>query len=69
MERITLKVDGMSCGHCVKAVEKALAGVEGAVAEQVQVGQAVVAFDTAKTSVGALIDAVQDAGYDAAPVT
>ncbi|MCC6931552.1 MAG: heavy-metal-associated domain-containing protein [Gemmatimonadaceae bacterium] len=69
MERVTLKVDGMSCGHCVKAVQTALAGVDGAVAESVQIGRAVVAFDAEKTSLGALIDAVQDAGYDAAPVT
>ncbi|HEX4935138.1 MAG TPA: cation transporter [Gemmatimonadaceae bacterium] len=69
MERVTLKVEGMSCGHCVKAVQKAVAGVEGAVAENVQIGSVTVAFDEGKTTVGALIDAVQDAGYDAAPVT
>ena len=69
MERVTLKVDGMSCGHCVKAVEKALAAVDGATTESVQVGSATIAFDETRTSVGALIDAVQDAGYDAAPVT
>jgi copper chaperone len=27
MEKVTLKVDGMSCEHCVKAVTNALAGV------------------------------------------
>ncbi len=69
MERVTLKVDGMSCGHCVKAVQKALAGVDGAVAENVQIGQVTVAFDEGKTNLGALIDAVQDAGYDAAAMT
>lgn len=69
MERVTLKVGGMSCGHCVKAVEKALTGVEGAAAEQVQIGQATVAYDPAKTNVGAIIDAVADAGYDALEVT
>jgi copper chaperone len=29
MEKITLKVDGMSCEHCVKAVTNALAGIAG----------------------------------------
>lgn len=69
MERVTLKVGGMSCGHCVMAVQKALKGVDGAAAEQVQIGQATVAYDPAKTNVGAIIDAVADAGYDALEVT
>jgi copper chaperone CopZ len=29
MEKVTLKVDGMSCEHCVKAVTNALAGIVG----------------------------------------
>jgi copper chaperone len=29
MEKVTLKVDGMSCEHCVKAVTNALAGIAG----------------------------------------
>ena len=69
MERVTLKVDGMSCGHCVKALEKALAAVDGATAEHVQIGEATVAYDPARTNVGALIDAAEDAGYGAQQVT
>lgn len=69
MERITLKVDGMSCGHCVQAVQKAIKGVDGATLEQLAIGSATVSFDPARTSVGALIDAVADAGYDAQEVT
>lgn len=29
MAHITLKVDGMTCGHCVANVERALGGVRG----------------------------------------
>jgi copper chaperone len=65
MERVTLQVEGMSCGHCVKAVQQAVAGVEGAIAEQVAIGTATITFDPARTTVGALIDAVSDAGYEA----
>lgn len=65
MERITLKVDGMSCGHCVNAVKQAVSGVDGAIAEEVSIGSATVAYDPARTNVGALIDAVADAGYEA----
>lgn len=65
MEQVTLKIDGMSCGHCVKAVEQAITSVEGANAESVAIGTATVAFDPALTTIGALIDAVADAGYEA----
>jgi copper chaperone CopZ len=65
MERVTLQVEGMSCGHCVKAVQQAVAGVDGAVAEQVAIGTATITFDPTRTTVGALIDAVSDAGYEA----
>ncbi len=64
MKQVTLKVAGMSCGHCVKAVEQALKDVPGARVESVQVGRASVATDD-NVPVGALIDAVADAGYEA----
>ncbi len=65
MEKVTLKVDGMSCGHCVKAVEKALRSVDGVSLEQLAIGSATVSFDPTRTTLGALIDAVSDAGYEA----
>jgi len=65
MEKAILKVAGMSCGHCVKAVQQAIAGVDGATPEQVSIGSATVTFDPARTNIGALLDAVADAGYEA----
>ena len=64
MKRIHLKIDGMSCGHCVNAVRSALDST-GATVESVDIGSATVLIDEAATPVGALVDAVQDAGYDA----
>ena len=64
MKQVNLKVAGMTCGHCVKAVEQALKDVPGAKVESVQIGRASVATDDTVT-VGALIDAVGDAGYEA----
>lgn len=65
MERITLQVGGMSCGHCVRAVEQALGAVGGTTVEKVEIGTAHLTYDPQVTTVGALIDAVADAGYDA----
>lgn len=67
MPTITLSINGMSCGHCVGAVTKALTAVEGAEVEQVAVGSATVAYDPARTSPDQLAAAVEDAGYEVRP--
>lgn len=66
MNRTTLKIDGMSCGHCVMSVRKALEGLDGVTVENVAVGSATVAYDPAVTTVAQITDAVDDAGYSAA---
>lgn len=65
MEKATLAIQGMSCGHCVRTVDGALKGIEGVEVERVAVGSATVAYDPSKVSMGTLIDAVSDAGYEA----
>jgi copper chaperone len=65
MERVKLAVQGMSCGHCVAAVDAALKEVDGVEVESVSIGSATVRIDPTKATVGALIDAVADAGYSA----
>ncbi len=65
MKQLKLEVAGMSCGHCVGAVREALAAVPGVKVEDVRIGSASVSFDEAKASVGDLVDAVADAGYEA----
>jgi len=61
-----LKIDGMTCGHCVAAVKKALEKVPGVTAAQVELepGRARVEGEPA---LEALLAAVQDEGYQAAP--
>ena len=67
MTRTTLKIDGMSCGHCVMSVKKALATLEGVTVENVAVGSATVAYDPAISSAEQIVDAISDAGYTAVP--
>ena len=58
-----LSIEGMTCGHCVKHVKKALTGVAGVKAVEVDLAakRAVVEGDAIDD--GALTDAVTDAGY------
>lgn len=67
MKNITLKVSGMTCGHCEKAVKGALSAIEGV--EQVDVelktGKVEVVANE-YVSEQALKDAVEEQGYDVA---
>lgn len=67
MATATLKIQGMTCGHCVRAVTDALEGVDGVRSAQVdlQAGRAVVEYDEAKTNPRALANVVMDEGYTA----
>jgi copper chaperone len=67
MNRTTLKIDGMSCGHCVMSVKQALQGLEGVTVENVAVGTATVSYDPATASPEQIAEAVTEAGYTAAP--
>ncbi|MFA4885302.1 MAG: copper chaperone CopZ [Desulfotomaculaceae bacterium] len=66
MEKITLKVEGMSCGHCKAAVEKALKETNGVRDAEVNLtSKAVeVTYDQDRVDRAGLVKAIEDAGYD-----
>lgn len=66
-EIISLKVEGMTCGHCSMSVAKALKGVPGVSDANVdlKLKEAKVTYDPAKASINDLKRAVGDAGYEA----
>lgn len=65
MNRLTLDIDGMSCGHCVAAVTRTLGGLDGVTADQVRVGSAEIAYDAARTRPEEVVAALGGAGYPA----
>jgi copper ion binding protein len=65
MERISLKVAGMSCAHCenrVSAAIKKLPGVEEASASAKE-AKVDVAFDADKTGIEQIKEAISESGY------
>ena len=66
METMNLKVSGMSCGHCVSSVQRALKSVNGVEEADVKVGSATVRFDPATATASQIRGAVEDAGYTVA---
>ncbi|HVM43160.1 MAG TPA: heavy-metal-associated domain-containing protein [Gemmatimonadales bacterium] len=67
MAKLTLKVAGMTCGHCQKRVEKALSEVPGVFTAIVdlQDGIAELDFDDDSATIDDLTAAVAKAGYSA----
>lgn len=60
----TLKIEGMMCGHCEKAVKKALEAVEGVIEAKVSHtdGTAIVTLSTPVED-AVLVKAVEDQEY------
>ena len=63
MEQLTMDISGMTCGHCVRAVDKALKELDGVTVEQVGIGNARVSYDPGATTAERIAQAVQDEGY------
>lgn len=58
------KIEGMSCGHCLEAVKRALNETEGVEHHEVALGSAKVNFDPQVTDREKIAAAITDAGYD-----
>lgn len=67
MKRLDLKIEGMSCGHCVARVQKALSRLEGVQVDRVEIGSARVAYDESRVSPERIRQAVEGAGYAVRP--
>ncbi|KJD45445.1 copper ion binding protein [Paenibacillus terrae] len=64
MAQVTLNVEGMSCNHCVKAVEGALEKVGASGKVSLEAKQVAVEYDESNLNVEALKTAIEDQGYD-----
>ena len=67
METTTIKVDGMSCGGCVKSVTGVLTALDGVARAEVSLEQkqAVVEYDAGKLTRDQLKAVIEDAGFEA----
>ena len=65
MTQAKLDIEGMSCGHCLNAVNRALAALPGVEVQSVRIGQADVRFDETVIDASRLEAAVSSAGYRA----
>jgi copper chaperone len=70
MEKVLLKVTGMTCGNCVKKVETKLNELDGVEKAKVNLdnASAKVKYDETKQSPESLSKAVTEAGYESEPI-
>ncbi|MGY0693941.1 copper chaperone CopZ [Virgibacillus sp. FSP13] len=66
MQKLTLNVKGMTCGHCKSSVEGALGELGGVTNVEVDLatGKVDVTYDDAKVTTQDMQEAVEDQGYD-----
>jgi copper chaperone len=67
MSELVMRIEGMSCDHCVRRVTKALEGTPGVTVKNVKVGSATVDYDGKPESLDAIVQSLDRAGYDAKP--
>jgi copper chaperone CopZ len=65
MQKLTLHISGMSCGHCLHAVHEALSATPGVKLESLRMGRAVVSYDEQTTDPAAIEHLIADVGYTA----
>jgi len=65
MERMVLKVDGMSCEHCARAVTNAVSGISSTqdVSVDLKGGTVSFNFDSGKAALDAIEAAITEEGY------
>ncbi|HLS60424.1 MAG TPA: copper chaperone CopZ [Virgibacillus sp.] len=62
----TVKVQGMSCGNCVKSIEESVGELTGvsSVKAKLESSEVTVGFDNDKTTLNQIIEVIEDQGYD-----
>lgn len=66
MQKVTLKVEGMSCGHCVSAVEGSVGALGGVTSVKVNLDEGLVdvEFDANITTLDEIKETIDEEGYD-----
>ncbi|WP_028778458.1 copper ion binding protein [Shimazuella kribbensis] len=65
MTKTLLSVNGMSCNHCVHAIEQAVGEIDGTKEIKVELAkkEVSVTFDDQKVNLDQIVDAIQEEGY------
>ena len=64
VQRLELRIGGMTCAHCPPAIEKAIAAVAGVIAAQVNPATKIarIDYDPSRTNIASILQAVRAVG-------
>lgn len=68
MTEIKLTIEGMSCNHCLNAVNRGLSQLAGVRIKSVAIGRADLEFDPDQVSAAQIVATLDEAGYKATPM-
>jgi len=63
MEAVHLNIEGMTCEHCVRAIDGRLRKTPGVQVEKVVVGAVDLRYDRSKISLDEISEVISDEGY------
>ena len=66
---LTFRVDDMTCGHCVRAITKAVQTAAPGASVVVDLAQHMVLVEAGAMAAATVASAISDAGYTPVPVT
>ncbi|OXM86151.1 cation transporter [Paenibacillus rigui] len=64
MTNVKLKVEGMSCGHCVNSIEGALKQLGASAKVDLGAKSVSVDYDESSITLAAIKEAIEEQGYD-----
>ncbi|MEM1578094.1 MAG: heavy metal translocating P-type ATPase [Archaeoglobaceae archaeon] len=62
---LSIRIEGMSCSMCVRAVENTLKSFSGVIDQKVTIGKSIVSYDPNVVSAQEIVDAIRNSGYEA----
>lgn len=64
MQNVRLNVQGMSCGHCINAIEGAIGKLGAEAKVDLKSDSVTVYFDETKLTLDKIKETIEDQGYD-----
>ncbi len=68
MTEIKLAIEGMSCSHCLNAVNRGLSALAGVRIKSIAIGRADLEFDPELATPVGIVAAIEEAGFKATPI-
>ena len=65
MRQLSLHITGMSCGHCLHAVQRAVPSLEAGRLDSLHMGRAELEYDESTVDPAAIEALIEEAGYRA----